>query len=171
MTKGQVQLNETVLVAFVLALLLVAGMFAYFQYSSSRISHLASTLSEQEGTILLNSFIEMPEVGCDQGDCLDTGKILPFVQVIAEEKGYYSKMFGAKRIVVSQVYPASALDEDCTVATYASLDYPNNCRQWVVYDGAPRDITQRVIMSTPVSLYWPETGHSTIGRLDLELYA
>ncbi len=168
-TSGQMALHETILVLFVLVLLLIVGMVAYSRYSAYSFSRLALEMDEQQSTILLNSLLALPELGCADEACLDTGKFLPFQAVVNSDRGYYTQIFGAKKIEVSLLYPRPA-DGECTSQAYLEEGYPLNCDHWVLYDSPPQTIRQRIVVSSPISLYFPETDTHALGRVDINVY-
>ncbi len=168
--RGQVGLQETLLVVFVIVVILVLGMMVYFRFSLARVQTIGETLSEQESTILLARVGALAELQCRERDCLDTSKFLPFPVVVQQHRDFYTNFLGYKKIVVEQVYPAVEGKTFCTVEQYGQDAYPENCRSWVLYDQKPRTVRQEVIVRTFVSLYFPELGEYRIGRLEVVSY-
>ena len=167
--QGQVEINETLLVLFVIVIILIIGMFLYFRFSLAHVKTIAGELSEQESTILLASALALQEIRCEEKDCADTSKFLPFAALTQHDQ-YYSDLLGFKKIVFEQVYPAVE-GHECTLSLYSQDTYPQNCRLWVVYDHHPGSIKQRTLVSTFVSLYFPEINEYRIGRLEVTTYA
>ena len=168
--KGQIQLNETIMVLFVIVIILFVGLFVYYKYSIASIQETAATLSEEETTILVASLPVLPELRCDEGTCLDTAKFLPFKQLTETKQLQYAQLLGAKTITIEQVYPPMTTETLCTLNSYQQFSYPNNCKTWVLYDNKPTKYSSNPTLSTTVSLYFPEIDEYRIGRMHIEVY-
>ena len=168
--KGQIQLNETIMVLFVIVIILFVGLFVYYKYSIASIKETAATLTEEETTILLATLPTLPELRCDEGTCLDTAKFLPFKQLTETKQLQYAQLLGAKTITIEQVYPPMTIETMCTLNHYKQFTYPNNCNKWILYENKPAKYTNNPTISTTVSLYFPELQEYRIGRMYIEVY-
>ena len=168
--KGQVQMNETMLVLFIIVLIIIVGMIVYYRFSIERLKGISEELSEQEASVLLASISRLKEIGCSNEECIDTSKLIPFYRISSENREFYRGILGYKRIIVEQLYPVISSNEECTASKYNQVDYPNNCGYWVVYDEKPIKINKAIKISTPISLYFPEDDKYGIGRLEIEVY-
>jgi hypothetical protein len=168
--RGQVEMNETLLVLFIIVILIIVGMVVYFRFSLAKIESIGGQLSEQESTVLLASASTLAEFRCSHRDCVDTSKFLPFRTTVHTHVFFYTAALGYKKIAFYQVYPAVD-DVPCTLELYAQDEYPDTCSSWVVYDRQPTPLKQAITTSTPVSLYFPEVGEYRIGRLEVTSYA
>tara|TARA_Y100000310_G_scaffold1020_6_gene1473 strand:+ start:288 stop:824 length:537 start_codon:yes stop_codon:yes gene_type:complete len=168
--KGQIQLNETIMVLFVIVIILFVGLFVYYKYSIASIKETAATLSEEETTILLAALLVLPELRCDEGTCLDTAKFLPFKQLTETKQLKYAQFLGSKTITIEQVYPPMTTETICTQNHYQQFTYPNNCKKWILYENKPVKYTNNPTISTIVSLYFPELQEYRIGRMHIEVY-
>ena len=164
-------MNETLLVLFIIVILIIVGMIVYFRFSLAKVESIGGQLSEQESTVLLASASTMAEFRCNERDCMDTSKFLPFRTTVHMHVGFYTSSLGYKKIAVYQVYPSMNNTNDCTLEMYAQEDYPYNCRSWVLYDRQPTPLKQAMTASTFVSLYFPEVEEYRLGRLEVTSYA
>ena len=168
---GQIHLNETFLVLFLVVILLFLGIIFYGKFLTKTIEGRAEVLSERESTLFLARFTSLAEVRCSQEACLDTGKFLPF-QALAEGRyqAFYRGLFGYQKITVEQLYPAAVTQTLCTPSLYQHGDYPTTCSRWLLYAYQPASLKGTQKLSSIVSLYYPETDTYSIGRVTLEVY-
>ena len=146
------------------------GVFLFYKYSIANIQETASTLSDEEQTVLLASFPALPEVSCAVDSCLDTAKFLPFEVLVKSKQLTYANLFGAATIRVEQLYPIPVADVKCDINHYRDRTYPHNCNHWVLYENKPVSFTKEHKLSTVVSLHYPETNSYGVGRLHIEVY-
>lgn len=165
-------MNETLLVVFFIVLIIAIGSIVYFRYFLASAQEDAASLNEQEMSVLLASITGYGELSCGNGDCIDMGKVLAFSEVLRAKPEYYLKELGYKKITISIVYPpTNATRVPCELRTYQQTAYPNNCGFYLLYDREPRQIKQRVVVGSSVSLYYPEFDAYRIGRITIESYA
>lgn len=169
-TKGQVQLNETFLVLFILIILLFLGLFFYSKFMVRSLQEQADTLNEQETTALLARITSLAELRCSDKACLDTSKFLPFQTLAQQRRTTYTVLFGNQKITVEELYPVPASDAVCTKSLYLQTSYPGNCSRWILYEQQLVSLISTQKVSTVVSLYYPEQDLYTLGRLTLEVY-
>jgi hypothetical protein len=120
--------------------------------------------------VLLAQASTFPEFRCNDRDCMDTSKFLPFRTTVHTYAPFYTSSLGYKKITVSQVYPLTT-NVLCTLELYSQDAYPENCGFWMLYDRQPTPLKQAITASTFVSLYFPEIDEYRIGRLEVTRYA
>ncbi|MBT6044715.1 hypothetical protein HOG54_01565 [Candidatus Woesearchaeota archaeon] len=170
--RSQVHVSETILVLFVVIVILMMGVVVYFKFSVEKNKDLAEELSEEQATIMLAKAVGLQELSCDGTGCIDTAKFLPFKRVLGEDFDMYRRIFGRKKITITEIYPVphdSAIDVECDVIKYIQMEYPENCGKWTIYDYNPENELGAKI-STIVSLYYPEFDEYRVGRLEIEHY-
>ena len=171
-SKGQIEMNETLLVVFFIVLIIAIGSLLYYRHFMETAKTQVEELSEQEMSVLLASITEMGEIRCGQGDCIDTSKIIPFSNVIKAHSAYYNADLGFKKITLEIVYPASEHNKaPCDLRAYQQSMYPNNCGFYTLYENEPKQAKKAITVGSPVSIYYPETDEYRIGRLKIESYA
>ena len=166
-SKGQIELNETLLVLFFIVIILIMGVIFYFRVFQENVEEKAEELSEQEASVLLASITNMAEISCSNEDCIDTSKLIPFSNLIRTKFDYYKAILGNKKITVYNMYPSTNKGK-CDSKTYSSLEYPENCNYWIIHDSQINK--DGIKISTPVSLYYPEIDEYRIGSLEIEIY-
>ncbi len=169
-TRGQVQLNETFLVLFIVIILLFLGLFFYSTFLVRSLQDRAATLSERDATVSLARLTFLAELRCSDETCLDTSKFLPFQTLVQQRRPLYTSLFGNQRIMIEEIYPTPASATLCTKSLYLQTTYPGSCSRWILYEYKPSTTTSIQKFSTIVSLYYPENNHYTLGRLTLEVY-
>lgn len=171
--KGQLEMNETIMVLFAVFIILGLGMFFYYKFLHSSLQSIGSELSEEESSVLLVSVASLPEIGCEGGRdfCLDATKLSLFKQITKNNINYYKKKWGYRKIWIEQVYPVIPNNIECTPILYNKIDYPDNCKYWVLYENKPANVKGIVKVSSTYPLYFPELGKYRIGRLNIEVYS
>ena len=169
-TKGQIEINETILVTFIISIILVLLIFVYYKYTISSIESSGSKLSEQEALVQLSFITKYPELSCKNANCIDMLKAVSFKQVYNQNKDYYLRTFGKKRITVEQIYPQPKTEDECNSQKFNQIDYPNNCKFWVIYEEIPPTYTSKQKTSIPTSIFFPESDEFRLGRLNIEVY-
>lgn len=169
-SRGQIHMNETLLVLFVLVILLFLGVFLYSQFFLRSIQESAGTLSEQESTLLLATISSLAELRCSDKPCLDTSKFLPFQSLVQQQRDHYVRSLGNQKISVAVLYPVPSSDDYCARSLYLRTNYPTSCSKWILYEQKPSQIQGTQIVSKVVSLYYPESNVYLLGRLTLEVY-
>lgn len=168
--KGQVSFHETFLVLFIVILLLFVGLFLYYKYSLSSIQNAATTLKEEDATVLLASLAQLPELRCTAEVCLNTAHFLPFASLTQSQQAYYQQLFGYQTMTVEQLYPVPSAKQACTLQHYSQAAYPDNCNSWKLYDSRPSRFTGQYTVSTFVTLFYPEIDAYRLGRLSIIVY-
>ena len=164
--KGQAELMETLLILLVIVLLIVSGIFVYYKFFLNSLGNLGTEKEDTQNLILLYVFSSMPEVKCENDDCVDAVKLIAFKDLINENKAYYFSKFGYKKIIVEDVYPESKNSSktvECTIDKYQQSVFPENCGFFVVYDNL--NAKESYGVSLPVSLYFANLNEYKIGRI------
>ena len=154
--KGAIEMNETILVLFIISIILVLIIFVYYKYTISSIESSSSSLSEQEALVQLSFLTKYPELSCENDNCIDMLKAISFKQVYNQNKDYYLRTFGKKKITIEQVYPKPTSEDECTSQKFNQIDYPNNCKFLIIYEEVPPTYTSKQITSIPISIFYPE---------------
>lgn len=160
--KGQVAMMETLAVLIVVVVLIIFGVIMYFKATATSLQKTGSQLDEEEASILVASLVKMAEISCGDG-CIDASRLYWLKENV--NNGYYRNLFGKKKVVVEQVYPAVS-DIECGRILASDIEYPDNCGRWEIYsllDGNGRK------SSSIISLYYPEIQEYRIGRLIVEV--
>ena len=168
-SKGQVELNETLLVLFFIVIIIIIGVIVYFRVFQEKVKEKGEELGEQEASVLLASITSIGEISCSNEDCVDTSKLIPFSNLARTKIDYYKNIFGYKKITLYNKYPATT-ELLCDSRAYNSLEYPENCNYWVIYENNLQPGKKGVIISSPISLYYPEINEYRIGILEIEVY-
>lgn len=169
-TRGQIHLQETFFVLLLVVVLLFLGIFLYAKFFTGSLQQRADTLSEREATLFLARFSSLAEVRCADKPCLDTSKFFPFQSLAQQHRITYTQLLGNQKISVEEVYPVPLSSTLCTRALYLQPSYPGSCSRWVLYEQKPTTTKQTMVLSTVVSLYYPENDLYTLGRLTVEVY-
>jgi len=170
--KGQIHMTETTLVVFVVIIILLLGIIFYYRFNISKVEILGEELSEREASIMLVKAMNLDEISCDGGECLDTAKFLGFKKALSGDFNSFMNIFGRKKITVKQVYPVldfNVQGQECDVPHYIQVEYPDNCDTWTLYEYNPDKKKGRKVSSL-VSLYFPEFEEYRVGRLEIEYY-
>jgi len=163
--------NESIhFVLLLVVLLIFLGIFLYAKFFTGSLQQRADTLSEREATLFLSRFSSLAEVRCADKPCLDTSKFFPFHSLTQQHRTYYTQLFGNQKISVAEVYPVPASSVLCTRSLYLQPSYPGSCSTWVLYEQRPATSRQTMVLSTVVSLYYPEQDLYTLGTLTVEVY-
>ncbi len=156
--RAQVQITETMLVMLVIVLIIAIGIFVYYKFSIKSVKERGVELGEEEATAILSSIVSMKEIKCNDEDCLDTLKILSIGDKLKEK-------LNGKRVIIEKIYPIVVGNERCDIRKFNSVEYPGNCKYYVINEESGNGF----IISTPVSLFYPETGIYGIGRVVIEV--
>lgn len=166
---------ETILVLLVVIVLIASAMIVYFKFYGQSLKKESEELVMQGSSVMLESITSMPEIQCSvrgiEKNCVDTMKLFIFRDnLMKDHRGYYTEVFGMKTIKFIQLYPITS-EGECNLFDYQNIDYLKNCNTWTIYEYKKPNYTQKKIISTPVSLYFSNSGIYSIGRLQIEVYA
>lgn len=150
--KGQLEIQETILVIFIFIIILAIGLTVFYRYTTDSIKADAQVYEEFRFKVGISSIPSMSEVKCsflsEQKECMDLEKVKAFS---IYSKDYFS-LFGYSNITLYMVYPGSTQ------------------KPVVLYYRKPASTRQSFIISTPVLVYDPEYSNYNIGKLTLVRY-
>jgi len=156
--RGQVQMNETTIVLIIFSLILIMGIFLFYQYNMKSIE--ANKVRYERDkvytllSILPNSAFLQKSSFLDEEFAVDTSKLIGLkLDELVPDLGY-------KRIVIKQVYP-NEISGECIFGKYPK------CDTYVLYDNEPRKKMSSVVISAPVPLYFPLTDSYKAGKIDI----
>ena len=163
--RGDIQMMETMMVALVFVVVLLVALVFYFKFSLRGVEEAGEDACLVSSTVLLSSLSSMPEIQCslhgNREQCIDTVKLLVF-----DATREYEEFFTAncpQRVSFVQLSPVPGDSTlECVQGTYPE------CAVYTFYDP---DVEYRssLVLSTPVSLYFPLTGEYRFGRLVVEV--
>ncbi|HLD15738.1 MAG TPA: hypothetical protein VJB94_04135 [Candidatus Nanoarchaeia archaeon] len=160
-------MSETTLITLIVVIIIGIAFFVYYKYSSQSYDEARERISEEESSVLLAYIASMPEISCED-NCIDASKLLAF-KSLSNSKDYIA-VFGNKKITIEQAYPAVNSTEECTALKLNQASYPGNCRYWMLYERKPKLFSSTYIVSTPYSIYYPETDSHGIAIIKIEVY-
>lgn len=165
--KGQLEINETILVIFIFSVLLLIGLIVFNRFTAQGIDDMVDRNEKIKFVNMLAGVTNMAELKCSSQatdvECLDTLKLLAF----KKQSGEYFDRFGYKKVVVEVVYPdvKGAKEIECTNANYP------NCGYWLIYEREQYIIKAEEIISSAVSLYYPFSELYGVGKLKATRYS
>jgi hypothetical protein len=163
-SKGQLQINETILVLIIFTILAIVGLIFFHNFNMNSIKSQYVSNEKIRTFTLLRTFQDLPEIKCSSQikdvNCVDSIKLFSF-------KKLSNINFGNKKISMELVYPEET-GKECNLERF-QWDYPN-CNYWLLYEKKPSKFKSKEIITTPVSLFYPLTNEYKIGLLKIESY-
>ena len=157
--KGQLQIQETILVVFIFIIIIVVGMTLFFRFQDNSLNQ---EITKFKLYSLENKMLSLPDssefVYTEDGikkPAVDIFKLVAFKNV--------ENSFGYVNITVIKLYPEKN-NKEC------NKNKVNDCGVWNVYNKIPKIVNSKIRQETPVSLYNPETKEYSIGVLSVEAY-
>lgn len=161
--KGDLQMIETMMVALVFIVVLLVGLGFYFKFQLASVEEKGESACLLSNTVMLSSIVSMPEIQCNvnnnREECIDTSKLIVF-----EATRVYNEFFNSncnQRVYFVELYP-SLENGTCTQSSYPECNYYYFYEPNVKY-------TSKIIISTPVSLYYPIDDSYKLGKLVIEV--
>ena len=155
MKKGEVQLQESILVTFFIIVIIGLSLILFYKFTLNSIDNYERDYMEQQ---LLSSLTILPNdfgythLG-ESTNTIDTSKL------------FYDKLdYGAKTIIIEQVYPFQENNVKCDLTNYP------DCNYFVVYNKTNYRLKNTLTHSMPVSLYYPLGDAYKLGKLSVYLY-
>ncbi|MSR86363.1 hypothetical protein EXS74_03125 [Candidatus Woesearchaeota archaeon] len=153
------------MVAMIFMVVLVVALAFYFKFSLQNTEEVGNTACLISNTVLLSSIASMPEIQCSlngvREQCIDTTKLLVF-----DASREYSDFFTSnckQKVYFTELYPVPEdIEEVCTQGTYPE------CALYTYYDPNVT-YSASILISTPVSLYYPLTDEYHFGKLVVEV--
>ena len=164
MKKGQLQIQEKIIVTFICVLLILIGLGFFYKYSTQKTIQEYETYEQEKFDSLILTLPTNALVSCEQltqkENCLDKTKLLA-LKILDKEKK--NKEFKETKITITQIYPAMQQQECTTQNT-------QECSTITIHDNKPRQVTSTRVIETPISLYDPQTQVYSIAKLTIEGY-
>jgi len=139
--KGQMEMSITVLVLAIFFVLLFIALIFYFGFGLESFKESEDKILGQRYNIYLSHVLNMPEFKCSflgaEKECLDYGRLNLLTNP------YYRRVFGD----VTKIYVEELVGSGDKITLY---QYGSGTGE---------------VYSTPVSIYHPENGKYTIGKL------
>jgi len=139
MKKGQMQMNESIFVIFLVTFLILIGLVFFFKYTSADIKSEALEYEEFRFRQLISVVPNMPELKCSHlgisDECIDLFKAEAFADLEFEHR-----LFRNKEVVIKE-----------------------DSSEVVLYDDLGCDDVR--IVSTPISLYDPIFSRHSVAEL------
>jgi len=155
MKKAELQIQESILAIFIFFVILGISLIFFYQYQNSSIKSDMLRYEQTRYYELLANIPNMPELRCssltDEQDCIDTLKLVYFNPKEHD--------FGEKSIKIS-------LLNQSKTALCSQSNYPD-CNIYLVYNKA----NSGLIITSPVSLYYPLTNEYKPGLLEIKWQA
>ena len=165
-SKGQLEINETILVLIVISILAIAGLVFFHRYQTASISSIILDNGRLELYELLNQLPNMPELQCStqglQDECLDLYKMISFSKI---QSSYFS-LLGYKTITIKLIYPELP-DKACSDSSFQLATFPN-CNSILIYDRKPVNIKATEIVSSPVAVFNPLNNEYLLGIMEIK---
>ena len=155
MKKGELQIQETILVLFIFFIILSMVLVVVYRYTNSSINNAREDLMNSEVfslLVTLPNHFSYSYLGNDY-NAVDTSRLFDL------DLSYLNY----KKITIEQVYPLGN-GVECDVNNYP------NCGKFVLYNKQGRALKNVIIKDVPVSLYYPLTDEYKAGRLVVEYY-
>ena len=167
MKRGQLQVQETILVVFIFVVIIILGMTLFFRFQENSLKNEIKDFRIMDfGNNLLtipdSSEFVYTEAGIKK-NAVDTTKLIALQNLVDKKRNYYFSKFGYMNITIVQIYPDKNPKE-------CGISQVDNCGVWRVYERIPDNIDSRLRKETPVSLYFPKEEMYTIGVLMIEVY-
>ncbi len=149
--KGQVQIQESLFVLIIFAVLLLIGLIIFYRFTIAGIKADINSYEDFKFKALIATIPEMTEFRCsllgqDQ-ECMDLEKVKGF-SFLNED---YFKEFGYKNIMLEVVYP-------------------NENKIYTIYDKKPVKYTSIKRVSSLVSIYDSSDNKYKVGKIIVEWY-
>lgn len=161
--KGQIQINETILVIFIFTVIMLLGLVLFNRWTKASIENEFLDNERVRFSNMLSTIPEMSELKCSsQGrslNCLDSLKLLAWGNPDLD----YKKKFGLREIRVNVVYPENE-KVLCESATYPK------CDEFMIYSNKPKEIKEEEVIKTPISLYYPDLNEYKVGVLEIKWF-
>jgi len=167
MKKGQLQINETIIIVFVFVIIILAGLMVFYRFTMAGIKTDSDNNQIMRYKAMAATFSEIPEIKCSmQGlseSCVDSYKMIIFGKLTELNKDYYISRFGFKEISLKLVYPQQ-INGTCSITNI------NNCGAWNLYSHVPNKYDKKLIVTTPTLVYFPEKDDYGIAMVSIANY-
>ena len=165
-SKGQLEINETILVLIVLSILAIAGVVIFHRYMLSGIEATSLEYKRQSFNNLLNYVPNMPELKCSsqniQEECIDLLKMISF----SNHQASYISKFGYKTITIKLVYPEKK-EKLCQQEDIQSSSFPD-CNKIIIYERKLDNFKASEKIASPVAVYNPLDNSYLLALMEVE---
>jgi hypothetical protein len=182
--KGSIKIFETIMVVFIFIVMIIVGMSFFERYTKADIANDAMEFAEWRLHSLRATMPETSELVCTEfghkQSCMDSYRMVAFSSLA--KSGYQmvdlsdptnnivfadllKSRYGAKNITVKVIYPEDKVSEE--VCTQANMV---DCGQWNLYDNVPSNYKGKIVVNTPVTIYYPDSEDYSIGVMRIEEY-
>ena len=115
MKKGQIQMQETIIVLFIFILILISGLVFFYRYSIGAIDDARLEYDQNRVSTLLSTLPNHPSLSLNElGDAKPSLDAVKLINSNLEG-------LGDLHVVIKQVYP-KAMEEECNLETYPDCD-------------------------------------------------
>lgn len=166
---GQLQIQETILTVFIFIVLIMFGLIFFYRVQSASITDSFNEFQREKLSVDFITLGDLPEFSCSAAgtkeSCIDTAKLVVFMSLNStqENRDYYFDRFGYKNITIREVYPSNDSDK-CTI------NMVSDCGVWEIYTKKPNKVKSKLVIDTPVSLFFPVENKYGIGIMRVEAY-
>ena len=159
--KGQLQIQETILVLFIFIVILVLGMVFFYRFSLQGLEENKLDNERLKFNTMLSTVPEMAEITCSiysqEVNCIDVYKLLAFKNI----NDKYMDRMGFMNITIYSLYP----ERNGNVCELGSV---RDCGIWNIYYNKPIEAKTTLVLRSPVSLYYIDK--YGIGEIVMERY-
>lgn len=157
MKKAEIQMQETILVIFIITIIIALGLFVFQRYNLNSLEQTKLEYEQIKTYNLLSILQNNPQLQYtnlgNPENSLDTLKLL----------NLKLENLGEKEIIVKQIYP-NAQNITCTTKTYP------DCNSYLIYSKKTSKTKNVNIITLPVSLYFPLTNEYKAALLEIKWY-
>lgn len=162
--KGQLQIQETIIVVFICVVLILIGLGVFYKYTmqtiqQEQLEHRQNTFDNQIITLTSEPLLACEQL-TQQRNCIDTTKLIALKQLDTRR---LQKKFPNTKLTITQVYPQTQ-DAECT------MQNPTECNTYTLVDNKPQQVTSTRIQQTAMSLYNPLTKEFSIATVEIAGY-
>ena len=168
--KGQLQIQETLIVIFILVIIILVGLVVFYKFSASSLEQESEENKILRYNALLATLPESGEIKCSmyglEDNCIDTYRVMvvnTLYHIDPNYKNYLFERYGFADIRLKVLYPY----ENKNVC---KSNNQKDCGVWEFYSHIPADYSGELIINTPVSLYLPGEEMYVIGELEIVRY-
>ena len=164
--KGQMQMQETILVVFIFLILMIFGFVLFFKFTEQGILQEYLNNEKIRFEAMITTFPLLPELRCSflsqEASCVDSYKLLGF-KYMAKDNNFYRDKLGTMNITIYSLYPERN-SKICELATI------NDCGAWDLYSNIPKKYRSKYVVRSPISLYYPDKDSFGVGEIVIEWY-
>ena len=168
--KGQLQVQETIMVVFILVVIIILGLVLFYRFTSVGLEQEYRDNQITRFNAMMATVPEIGEVKCsmygEPDNCIDVYKVI-IMNTLKERdpnyRNYLVERYGFMEMKIQIVYPFTS-DVECNTGQI------KDCGIWEIYSNVPPNSKYPVKKSTPVSIYLPHLDTYGIGILNISKY-